>query len=339
MTPSTVRQRLWLTILERSPLIFFAVVALGFSLASEHFFTVPNLLNLLTQSAQVGILAVGMTFVLLLGKVDLSVGSMMFVGGAICGKLLEAGAPFPLALLGMLLATLAFGAVNAVLILRFGIVSFVVTLATLYIGRGLGYALTQTRPTPVPPFEAIAGWSLFGINAIILLFAAVVLVAHGVLRLTPLGRQLYALGNDEQAARRAGLPSTRLTAFAFLAASLCAGLAAMAALAQAPTVSPDFGSQMEFTAIAAAVLGGTSLFGGRGNVLPGAVLGAVLLQLVTNGLNLLNVDPYLYPIAMGTIIFLAVLTDSKRHQLLLQLFRRRIRGPAAASGAGFPIAE
>lgn len=311
--------------LKRAPLIFFALVFAGFSVFAEGFLSIQNIGNIVTQSAATGILAVGMTFVLLIGRVDLSVGAAMFVCGASCGKLLEAGVPFPVALLAMVAVAACFGLVNFYFVARFGLVSFIVTLATLYLGRGLGHWLTQTRPTPVPPFEALGGWSVLGLGVPTVLLILVVALAHVALRHTQFGKQLYALGSDPEAAQRAGIRGDRLIAAAFLISALCAGVAAMVSLTQSPTVSPEFGAEMEFTAIAAAVLGGTSLFGGKGNAFPGAVIGAALLQMVANGLNIKNVDPYLYPMILSAIIFLAVLTDSQRARKLAWFNRRKIR--------------
>lgn len=318
-------QGLELIALRHAPLIFFLIVFVGFSLVADGFLSLQNLSNIITQSASTGILAVGMTFVLLIGRVDLSVGAIMFLCSAACGKLLESGIPVPIALTAMAATALAFGAINFWFIAGFRVASFIVTLGTLYVGRGLGHWMTQTRPTPVPPFEALGSWNLFGLGLPTILFVVVVTVAHVTLQYTQFGKQLYALGSDPDAARRAGIRSGTLIASAFLISALCSCLAAAVALTQSPTVSPEFGSGLEFTAIAAAVLGGISLFGGKGKVFPGAVLGALLLQMVANGLNIKNVDPYLYPMILGAIIFLAVLTDSQRNRKLARLARPRIR--------------
>lgn len=157
-----------------------------------------------------------------------------------------------------------------------------------------------------------------------LIFGGVVLLAHFTLTRTPFGRQLYAVGADKDAARKAGI-NTSLVLFAvYVISGLCAAASAIVALSQAPAVSPGFGNNREFMAIAAAVLGGTSLFGGRGGVFPGTVLGAVLIQTYENGLNVLNVNPYLYPLITGGVIFLAVLLDALRSRLLARMTRRKI---------------
>jgi ribose transport system permease protein len=174
-------------------------------------------------------------------------------------------------------------------------------------------------------FLALGTDRWLGIPAPVVVLAAVVALAHAALTRTPFGRQLYALGCDAEAARKAGLPTWRLLGAVYVISGFCAALGGILALAQLGAVSPTFGTNKEFAAIAAAVLGGTSLFGGRGNVFPGAVLGALLIQSVENGLVILNADPYLYPLITSGIIFLAVLTDSLRGLLLAKLNRRKIR--------------
>lgn len=164
-----------------------------------------------------------------------------------------------------------------------------------------------------------------GVPAPVLVFAAVCVLAHVTLTRTPFGRQLYAVGSDPEAARKAGIDVGRRLVAVYVIAGVCAALAGVVALTQTGAVSPSFGQQRELAAIAAAVLGGTSLFGGRGHVLPGTVLGAVLIQAVENGLVILNADPYIYPLVTSGIIFLAVLLDSTRTRLLAALTRRHIR--------------
>jgi len=154
-----------------------------------------------------------------------------------------------------------------------------------------------------------------------------------VLTRTPFGRQIYAVGNDADGARKAGINVTRILFAVYVICGVCAALSGLVSLTQTGAVSPSFGQQKEFTAIAAAVLGGTSLFGGRGSVFPGTVLGAVLIQTVENGLVILNADPYLYPLVTSGIIFAAVLLDSVRARLLEKLNRRRVRPPEAAADA------
>jgi ribose transport system permease protein len=298
-----------------APLGLFVLVFVTFGLLSPRFVHPANLLNILVQSSSVGIVATGMTLVLLTGGIDLSVGSIMFVSAAIAGKLVLASSPVPVwaAVLLILPLGLAFGAVNAALITKLRLMPFVVTLATLYIGRGFGLWVTETRAMNLPDaFLAIGQSRLFGVPFPVALLAVVVVSAHLVLTHTPFGRQLYALGNDADAARKAGINTERLRATVYVLSGLCAAIGGIVSVAQLGAVSPTFGSQREFAAIAAAVLGGTSLFGGRGKVLPGTLLGAVLIQTVENGLNVVNANPYIYPMVASGVIFSAVLFDRLR---------------------------
>jgi ribose transport system permease protein len=314
-----------LRLLNQASLILFAVVLLIFGALSPAFFQPANAVNILIQTSSTGILAVGMTFVLLTAGVDLSVGSIMFVAAAVGGKLILNGFPFVGVLAVMLGIGVVFGALNALFITRLAILAFIVTLATRYFGRGLGLHITETRAMNLPEnFYELGSARIIGVPLPVLIFGVVVLIAHVTLTRTPFGRQIYAVGADVEAARKAGI-NTRIVLFAvYVICGVCAASAGIVALSQAPTVSPGFGNNREFMAIAAAVLGGTSLFGGRGAVLPGTVLGAVLIQTIENGLNILNVNPYLYPLITSGVIFLAVLLDAARSRVLARVNSRRI---------------
>lgn len=315
-----------LPLLNAAPLVLLIGVVAVFSLLSPRFLEARNLGNILVQSSSTGIVAVGMTFVLLTAGVDLSVGAIMFIAAAVAGKMAVGGASLAVIVPTVLAIGLAAGAVNATFVTRFRIVPFIVTLATLYVGRGFALWITQTRAINLPEsFLELGAGRVLGIPNPILAFAAVVAIAHFVLTRTPFGRQIYAVGQNCEAARKAGVPTERLLVAVYLISGVCAAIAAVVSLSQLGAVSPTFGFQKEFSAIAAAVLGGTSLFGGRGNVFPGTVLGAVLIQTVENGLVILNADPYLYPLFTAGIIFVAVLIDSVRSGLLARWQRRAIR--------------
>ena len=314
-----------LRLLDFAPVALFAVVLLVFGLMSDKFLTAGNFTQILVQSSATAVVATGMTFVLLTAGVDLSVGAIMFIGAGLAGKMALAGQPLPLCLLVMIGVGLMGGAVNALLVTRLKLVAFIATLATLYIGRGTGRWITQTRAMNLPDaFLALGSAKWLSIPLPLWMAGAVILIAQLVLSNTPFGRQLYALGNNPEAARKAGLNTTRLLAAVYIICGLCAGLGGILALAQLGAVSPKFGELYEFDAITAAVLGGTSLFGGRGKVFPGTVLGAILLKSIFNGLVIVQADPYLYPLITSGIIFLAVLLDSQRTELLARLNRRRI---------------
>lgn len=312
-----------------SPILFVVVIA-TFGVLSPKFMTADNALNILVQSAPVGIVTIGMTFVLLTASVDLSVGAIMFLAAGIAGKMLQADMSLSVALGTMLVIGVASGGINAAFIARLRIAPFVVTLAFLFIGRGVALTITQTRAMNLPEgFLRLGSARIGGVPLPLLIFGIMLLIAHAILTRTPFGRQLYALGHNPVTARKAGLNTSLLLASVFLISGFCAALGAILSLAQLGAVSPKFGEAYEFKAIAAAVLGGASLFGGRGTVLPGTLLGVVLIQSVEAGLVILNADPYLYPIITAAIIFIAVLIDSGRNTLLERLSRRRIRNDSA----------
>jgi ribose transport system permease protein len=323
---SASNSRPLLRLLDFAPVALFAVVLVVFGLMSDKFLTAANFTQILVQASSTAVVATGMTFVLLTAGVDLSVGAIMFVGAGIAGKMALGGQPLPLCLLTMLGVGLLGGAVNALLVTRLRLVAFIATLATLYIGRGVGRWVTQTRAMNLPDsFLALGSAKWLGVPVPLWIAGAVVLLAQLVLANTPFGRQLYALGNNVEAAKKAGLRTTRLLTAVYIICGLCAGLGGILALSQLGAVSAKFGELYEFDAITAAVLGGTSLFGGRGKVFPGTVLGAVMLKCIFNGLVIIQADPYLYPLITSAIIFVAVLLDSLRSGLVTRFSKRKIR--------------
>lgn len=314
-----------LLLLNHAPLVLFAVVFAVFGSLSPKFLELQNFSNILLQASAVAIVAIGMTFVLLTAGVDLSVGSVMFVAVAVAGKLVFNGAPLWLGFAAAMAVGLVAGAVNAFFVTRLRIAAFIVTLAMLFIGRGFGLWLTQTRAMNMPgPVVELGASKYLGVPGPVLVFAAICLVAHLVLVRTPFGRQVHAVGQDAEAARKAGINVAGVLFAVYVICGFCAAVSGLVSLTQTGAVSPSFGQQKEFSAIAAAVLGGVSLFGGRGSVFPGAVLGAVLIQTVENGLVIINANPYAYPLVTSAIIFAAVLLDSVRSGLLRRLARRRI---------------
>ncbi len=312
--------------LNQAPFALFVVVFVVFGCMSNRFLDVQNLSNILIQSSSLAVAAIGMTFVLLTAGVDLSVGSVMFVAVAVSGKLIFNGYPLALGIFAGMFVGLLVGGLNGVLVVRLKVTAFIATLAMLFIARGFGLWLTNTRAMNMPDSVTLLGSShLLRIPTPVLVMLAVALLSHFFLVGTAWGRQIYAIGFDRETARKAGVPVGGLLMLSYVICGLCAALSGLIALTQTGAVSPTFGNQREFAAIAAAVLGGTSLFGGRGSVLPGTLLGAILFQTVENGLVILNADPYLYPIIVSMTIFLAVLLDTTRNQLVSRLSRRTIR--------------
>lgn len=328
------RDRVAMALLRYSPFLLFLLIFTVFGILSPRFLQWESFLNILNQASYIGILAVGMTLVLLTAGIDLSVGSIMYLSAVVAGLLLDgAGAPIWLAFAACLATGVAFGAVNALLVTRLDIIPFIVTLGTLIAGRGLGLALTRSRGIALPNsvFE-LAYLRPLGVPIAIWVFGLVVLAAALLLRATPLGRHIYAVGNDAEAAAKAGLRPKRTIASVYLISGFCAALAAFVQIGQLGIVNPAFGEAEELDAIAAAVLGGTSLFGGVGSVFPGTVLGTVLIQMVQSGLVFTRVDIFVQPLVQAGVIFVAVVIDSLRNGYITRLTRRNIRKEAPAGG-------
>lgn len=315
-------RRITLPLLKNAPLILFAGVFVLLSLLDPRFFTISNFSNILLSSSFIGIVAVGMTFVLLTGGIDLSVGATMYITAGIMARLLELGLPvWAVIPIGLSVGTL-WGCFNALLIAKVNVIPFMATLGTLTVGRGVGLLITESRNISVPPEMRFGAQ-----NALIpiVVFALVVLVAFIVLKLTPVGRQIYATGNDLEAAKKAGLNTARLTGTVYIISGFCAALGAVIAISQQGMVTGSFGAGIEFRAIAAAVLGGASLFGGVGSVFPGTVIGVLLIQMIQNGLIYLQIDLYLQDMVSAIVILFAVFIDAARMRVIRRMERRNIR--------------
>jgi ribose/xylose/arabinose/galactoside ABC-type transport system permease subunit len=320
-------QRAAVLALKLAPFILFVVIFLGFGLAAERFLSLQSFENIVKQASVIGIVAIGLTFVMLTGGIDLSVGTNMYVSAVVAGLLMQQYGLSPwIGCLACVAAGVAFGAVNALLIVRLGMVPFIVTLGTLVAGRGLGLQLTESRGVMLPgDMLRFGSGDSLGVPNPILVFLIVAVAAQVILSSTPVGRHIYAVGADARAAAKAGIGTGRTLATAYLVCGGCAGLGGFVAVSQLGIVNAGFGEFAELLAIAAAVLGGTSLFGGVGSVLPGTVLGAVLIQMVQSGLVFLRVDIYLQPLVQASIIFVAVILDSVRNAILGRLGRRTVR--------------
>jgi ribose/xylose/arabinose/galactoside ABC-type transport system permease subunit len=324
-------------LLNNSTIVLFIVVFVILGVWSPRFYLPENVVNIIKQAAFTGIVAVGMTFVLLTAGIDLSVGSNMYLSAVVAGLLMRSTGMdvFP-ALIVSLLVGIAFGAFNAFCIVKLKIIPFMTTLGTLIIGRGIGTALTESKQIDFPEKMNAFGQAQFlGIIPMpIIVFIIVIAIAYVILTRTQFGRQVYAIGNDPEAAKKAGINTDRVTALVYILCGFCAALAGFVLVSQlGGRVDRSFGEGREFDAIAAAVLGGTSLFGGVGNVF-GTVIGALLIQMVQTGLQFNLVNLYLQPMVKAFVIFLAIFFDSLREASQKKLKRRFIRPVASPAGGG-----
>jgi ribose/xylose/arabinose/galactoside ABC-type transport system permease subunit len=290
---------------------------IGLALATPYFLTSANLFSILVQSAPFVIMAVGELVVVLVAGIDLSVGAMAGLSGAVAAALMSAmGLPWPLALAVALASTTAVGALQGVAVNYLRVTDFIATLAGLSIFTSLTLIVTQGNPIGIAAdgFNALGQARLLQIPAQVWIAVAIVLGAWGWLSKTASGRHLYAVGGNRIAAYRSGIRVRRLRTLAYAFSGLCSGVAGIIFAAQLSSADPNAGRGDELTAIAAVVIGGVSLFGGRGSVW-GAVMGALLISTILDGLVLLNVSPYYTELVQGFVILLAVMLDylKRRH--------------------------
>ena len=308
MSPARVN---WREVFARFGLVM-ALLALIviLSLLSDRFLTPSNVVNVLRQISINAIIACGMTVVIIGRGIDLSVGSLLALTGVVGAGLAVGGLPAGLAVLVAMALGTALGTFNGLFVAYAGIAPFIVTLAGLTIFRGAALAYTDGRPiTGLPSLFMTLGYGSFlGLPVPIWIMLAFLLVTHVILRFTALGRAIYAIGGNEEAARLSGFPVRRVQAFTFAYSGLAAALAAMVLTGRLNSAQPSAGVMFELDAIAAVVVGGTSLFGGRGGVF-GTLVGALIIGVINNGMNLLNVPSFYQQIVKGGVILAALLIE------------------------------
>lgn len=305
-------------------LIALALTCIFLSFASEYFLTPRNILNVLRQSSINGILAIGMTFVILTRGIDLSVGSVVALAGIVSASLATTssaamipGGPYPvlIALAAGIAVGAGSGAVSGVIVARFAVPSFVATLGMLSAARGLTLIFAGGRPVPalIPEFRWIGTGDILGIPMPVVIFAAVFFLALWVLSSTRFGRQVYAAGGNPHAATVSGINVRRVRLSVYAISGALAGLAGMILAARTGSALTQAGIAYELDAIAAVVIGGTSLSGGVGKI-TGTLIGILLIGVVNNGLDLLGVESYYQQVIKGVLIVAAVMLDKARHR-------------------------
>lgn len=292
----------------------FMIEFVFFALTSDHFLTPENLLNVTLQTSIIAIIAASMTFVILTAGIDLSVGSLVALTGVIAAWILKfnltpaVGLSF--AIIGGLLVGALSGTIAGFFITSFRVTPFITTLALMTIWRGLAYIWVDGRPIwGLPPvFDALGSGRIWGIPFPSIVMLLVYLLAWFTLQHTPFGRNVYAVGGNAEAARLAGIATRKTLLRVYI---ICGALASLSGVLLASRMSsgqPNAGLMYELDVIAAVVVGGTSLFGGRGSVL-GTFIGAMLIGVLRNGLNLTGVGSYVQQVVLGVVILLAVLLD------------------------------
>ncbi|MEJ5314574.1 MULTISPECIES: ABC transporter permease [Anaerolinea] len=294
-----------------STYLILLVILVWFALLSPEFLTVGNLLTIALQTSLVALVAIGMTLTIITGGIDLSVGSVAALSGALAAGLATRGGlgTYPGLLIG-LLTGLGMGFLNGAMIVWGRIPPFVATLASMAIARGLTLVYTQGRPIAGldKTFTFWGGQGALGIPVPVWVLIVVAFLAYFLLKHTPLGLHIYAVGGGEETTRLAGVNVGLVKFSVYLISGLCAALSGLILTARLWSAQPNIGVGLELDAIAAAVLGGTSLAGGVGGI-PGTLAGAFIIGVLSNGLNLLEMPSYNQQVVKGMVFILAVMLD------------------------------
>jgi ribose transport system permease protein len=287
---------------------------------SRVFLSPANILDVLRASGFTLITTVGMTMVLISGGLDLSVGSVLALGGIACSAVLAAGFPLIMGVLAGIGVGALVGMVNALIIVRMGIPSLMVTLGTQYIARGVCVGITKGVPIyPLPQaFQNLEqkNW-LWRLPNIVIIAGLIAVVAFVVVKYTTFGRNVYAVGGTKEAARISGVNVNRVSFSVYVFTGALAGLTGVLMAARLASGQPNAGTGYELTVIAAAVIGGTSAFGGVGSIV-GSALGAIFMQIMGNSLTLMRIDVYWQSVAIGVILLVAVIIDQYRRTTLMR---------------------
>lgn len=303
------------------------VVCIAMTVLSDKFLTAGNLINVLRQSSQFGIMAIGMTMLILLGGIDLSVGSVQALAGVAAVWVLKSTNSVALAVLTGIAVGALIGVVNGLIITKMKITPLICTLGTMSIISGIALILTKAVSIQVQnaQYAFIGSGRVLGIPVPLIIMVVLVAVFFFVLNYTTFGRYIYAIGGNPAAARLAGIPVDRITLTAYVLSGCLTGLAAVILSSRLGSGQPTAGSGSEMTVIAAVIIGGVSLSGGKGSLL-GAIIGVITLYVLTNGMVLLNVSSFWQDVMRGMLIILAVFIDLKRNErsakaLLQEKFR------------------
>lgn len=291
--------------------IAVATIILGLFLSylTPVFLTLSNMQAVLVQASVTGIMAVGMTFVILTGGIDISVGAILYFTAALFAKVMEQSGSMFLSFGLAFICACMLGALNGLLIVKFKITPLITTLATYTMYRGMAIHLTHAENIPVPrEFGFLGNGKIANIPVPIILLLVIFLFGLYLLNKTRFGVYVMALGNSERSALESNLPVNKILIYVYLIGGFTTSIAALIRLARIGGLQSGMGIGIEFTVIAAVVLGGTKLSGGSGTMI-GSVIGAIFLVLIDNGLNLISASPYIYDIVKGVVLLTAVIVD------------------------------
>lgn len=300
-------------LLKYKSLVALVILCVVISISTPRFLNVTNIMNVFTQVSVNAILAIGMSFVILTGGIDLSVGSILAITGAVAANLIKSSNNMFLAIVIALIIGGAIGLINGIVVAKGKVQAFIVTLATMTIFRGL--TLVYTDGTPISglsdKFMNIGNMRIAGYIPVPAIITVIVfLVACYLLNQTRYGRYVYAIGGNEDSARLSGINTDRVKILVYVLCGVAAALSGVITTSRVGSASPNAGTGFELDAIAAVVLGGTSLAGGEGTIV-GTIIGAMIIGVLNNGLNLVGVSAYYQLIVKGLVILLAILLDKK----------------------------
>ncbi len=295
------------------PLIGLILLCIFLSFATDKFMSVRNLLNILDQITVLGIMAVGMTLVILIGGIDLAVGSVMALTMMVMGYVSnQVGYPLVVGIMVALAAACVTGAISGLLITALGVPAFIATLAMMSVARGLANMITDGQQiVGFPSWFSLLAYTRFGgfLTLTVGIMLVVFVLGWLYLRHTSGGRSLYAIGGNQEVARLAGINVNLYTVGVYVVSGLLAGLAGVVLAMRLDSVQPTAGVSYELDTIAAVVIGGTSLSGGKGGIL-GTIIGVLIIGVLRNGLNLLGVSPFTQAVVIGVVIALAVAAEA-----------------------------
>lgn len=297
------------------PFIGLIAIVVIITILNPSFLSVNNLLNVFRQVSINALIAFGMTFVILTGGIDLSVGSILALTGAVTAGLMSGGMDPVLAMLVGLLLGALLGAINGVIIAKGKVAPFIATLATMTIYRGLTLVYTEGRPISglgdSVAFQMLGKGYFLGIPVPVVTMIISFAILYFILKKTTFGRRVYAVGGNEEASILSGINADRIKIYVYSLVGLLAGLASLILTSRLNSAQPTAGEMFELDAIAAVVLGGTSLTGGRGWIV-GTLIGALIIGVLNNGLNLIGVSSFFQQVVKGAVILFAVLLDRKK---------------------------
>lgn len=296
-------------------LVGLIILCLIVSIIAPRFLTLGNITNVLTQVSVNAIIALGMTFVILTGGIDLSVGSIVAISGAVAAYMVKGNVNVLAAVVVAVIIGAAIGYLNGFIVARGKIQAFIATLATMTIFRGVTYVFTGGNPISGlgNSFMIIGNKKLAGLPLPVIFMILVFIIAAYVITQTRFGRYVYAIGGNEDSARLSGISTNKIKNLVYMISGITAAISGVIVTSRIGSASPNSGSGFELDAIAAVVLGGTSLAGGEGQII-GTIIGAVIIGVLNNALNLLNVSPFYQSIVKGAVILLAVLVDKKNNK-------------------------